>query len=208
MSIKTEAETAEEDKKKEAEDSLYLTGKLLMAMPGMGDPRFYKSVIFMCAHDKNGAMGLVINRTLPGLDMSRMLKQLNIDFSSSFTDRHNKMPVMSGGPVETARGFILHSGDFEQADTMYVNNDFKVTGTIDALKAIATGQGPDNMLFMLGYSGWGQGQLDEEIKNNAWLVSDPDSNIIFDSDPNKKWNIAVQKLGIDPAMLSGNAGRA
>jgi len=187
------------------EKQLYLTGRLLLAMPAMGDPRFHKAVIFMCAHDANGAMGLVINHTLPGVDLSQLLEQLNLK-----PEEHKapEAPVMSGGPVETARGFVLHSNDFKQADTIRIDDNFSVTGTIDALKAIASGDGPDRMLFILGYAGWSPGQLDREIKQNAWLVADPDPELIFISSPDEKWNMAIRKLGFDPGMLSGEAGRA
>ncbi len=175
-------------------------------MPAMGDPRFHKAVIYVCAHDENGAMGLVINHTLPGVDLSQLLEQLNIQPDGK--DGTTGTPVMSGGPVETARGFVLHSKDFEQDDTIKIDNDFSVTGTIDALKAIANGQGPQQMLFILGYAGWSPGQLDQEIQQNAWLVADPDPELIFTATADEKWVRAVQKLGIDPGMLSGEAGSA
>lgn len=192
------------EKEQEQKDS-YLTGRLLLAMPAMGDPRFHKAVIYMCAHDANGAMGLVINHTLPGVDLSQLLEQLHIDPAES---QAPETPVMSGGPVETARGFVLHSNDFSQSDTIKIDDDFSVTGTIDALKAIASGDGPESMLFILGYAGWSAGQLDQEIQQNAWLVADPDPELIFTSQPEEKWPKAVEKLGVDPGMLSGVAGRA
>jgi putative transcriptional regulator len=193
---------SDEEKK---EDKSYLTGRLLLAMPAMGDPRFHKAVIYMCAHDENGAMGLVINHALPGIDLSQLIEQLNIETGTSKT---MDKPVMSGGPVETARGFVLHTTDFEQSDTIRIDEKFSVTGTIDALKAIANGDGPKKMLFILGYAGWGAGQLDQEIAQNAWLVADPDPDLIFKASPDEKWTKAVQKLGVDPGMLSGEVGRA
>lgn len=186
----------------------YLAGRLLLAMPGMGDPRFSKAVIYVCAHDENGAMGLVINHTLPGIDLSQLLSQLNITVAEHVSNRAAKTPVLSGGPVETARGFVLHSNDFQQSDTICVDENFSVTGTIDALEAIATGRGPEEMLFILGYAGWSAGQLDSEIQENAWLVADPDHELIFSLMPDEKWEQAVQKLGVDPAMLSSAAGHA
>lgn len=183
----------------------YLTGRLLLAMPQMGDSRFERAVIFMCAHDENGAMGLVINNVLPGVDLSELLAQLKIGRDSA---ESQSAPVMSGGPVETARGFVLHSSDFSQAETVRINPELSVTGTIDALKEIAAGRGPEKMLFMLGYAGWGAGQLDREIQQNAWLVVEPDADIIFTAAPDEKWTRAVRKIGIDPAMLSGDAGHA
>jgi putative transcriptional regulator len=185
-----------------------LAGKLLLAMPGLGDPRFYRAVIFMCAHDEKGAMGLVINHVLPGLEFKNLLEQLKISSDIRVDLRQFNMPVMAGGPVEGARGFILHSHDFRQKDTVPVGDFYGITGTVEALKAIASGKGPDHLLFILGYAGWGAGQLDREIQENSWLVADPDPNIIFHAEPNEKWELAVQKLGVDPAMLSSQAGRA
>lgn len=183
----------------------YLTGRLLLAMPQMGDPRFHRAVIFMCAHDANGAMGLVLNNIMPGVDLSELLAQLNIDRQS---DKTPAAPVMNGGPVETARGFVLHSPDFAQPETIRVSQDICVTGTIEALKAIAAGAGPKDMLFMLGYAGWGAGQLDKELQDNAWLVTDADATLVFGANAEDKWDKAVRKIGIDPAMLSGSAGHA
>lgn len=192
----------------EIKNDHYLVGKLLIAMPNMGDPRFHKAVIFMCAHDKNGAMGLVINHTLPGLEFENLLEQLGITSDIEIKLDALSLPVMSGGPVEAARGFLLHSNDFEQNDTVKIDDAYYVTGTIDALKAVAEGDGPDQALFILGYAGWSSGQLDQEIQQNAWLVVDPDPDIIFKTVPDEKWTMAAKKLGIDPAMLSGDAGRA
>lgn len=181
----------------------YLTGRLLLAMPQMGDPRFHRAVIFMCAHDENGAMGLVVNNVMPGIDLSELLGQLKIDPRPGTP----AAPVMNGGPVETARGFVLHSDDFAQAETVRVAPHINITGTIEALRAIAAGDGPQKMLFMLGYAGWGAGQLDSELQSNAWLVADADADILF-GNPDDKWDRAVRKIGIDPAMLSGDAGHA
>lgn len=181
----------------------YLTGKLLIAMPSLGDKRFHRAVIFICAHDEGGAMGLVINHDLPGVDFSDLAEQLKID-----SDIKINLPVMYGGPVESARGFLLHSGDFTCADTMQINNSYGVTGTLDALKDIALGNGPENIMFVLGYSGWEAGQLEGELIQNAWLVAESDENIIFASDNKTKWVKAVGKLGIDPAMLSSEIGSA
>lgn len=183
----------------------YLTGRLLLAMPAMGDPRFHKAVIYVCAHDANGAMGLVINHTLPGVDFSQLLEQLNIapdGKSAPIT------PVMSGGPVETARGFILHSSDFKQSDTIRIDPTFSVTGTVDALKSIVGGSGPEKMLFILGYAGWSAGQLDQELQQNAWLVTHSDPDLVFSVAPDEKWDKAVKTMGIDPSKLSREAGRA
>lgn len=185
-----------------------LAGKLLLAMPALGDPRFHHAVIFMCAHDKNGAMGLVINHTLPGIAFGGLLDQLQVSSDIRVDLRALSMPVMAGGPVEGARGFILHSKDFTQRETVAVGASYAVTGTIEALRAIAAGNGPQDLLFILGYAGWGPGQLDREIQDNSWLVADADPDLIFHVAPDEKWQAAIQKLGFDPAMLSTEAGRA
>lgn len=184
-----------------------LAGRLLLAMPAMGDPRFHKAVIYVCAHDKNGAMGLVINQKLPGIDLKQLLLQLDIKPDAAAPDVA-KTPVMSGGPVESARGFVLHSSEFQHPDTIRIDEAFSVTGTIDALKAIASGEGPHEMLFILGYAGWSPGQLDREIQDNAWLIADADPSLVFAAEPGEKWNLVVGRLGIDPGMLSGAAGHA
>lgn len=189
-------------------DGHFLTGRILLAMPGMGDPRFHHAVIFMCAHDKNGAMGIVVNHVLPGVDLAELIAQLNVVVEGGDRKKLASCPVLSGGPVESARGFILHSRDFHQQDTVGIDENFAVTGTIDALKSVASGAGPEKMLFALGYAGWGAGQLDQELQKNAWLVADADPTLVFDSNMDSKWDRAIKSLGIDPAMLSGAAGRA
>jgi putative transcriptional regulator len=189
-------------------DNSYLTGKLLLAMPALGDPRFHHSVILMCAHDENGAMGLVINRILPGLDFSDIVRQIQAENDIKNVLEELDMPVYGGGPVETARGFLLHSNDFQQNDTIQVNDKIGVTGTVDALKLIASGEGPQKMLFILGYAGWSPGQLESEIQQNAWLTLETDPEVVFDAGADEKWTLCLKKLGIEPSMLSGIAGRA
>ncbi len=199
---------ATKDPKPKEEDGAYLTGKLLLAMPTLGDPRFSKAVIFVCAHDENGAMGLVVNHTLPGLKFDQLLNQLHITSDIEVDLKALSLPIMSGGPVEAARGFLLHSGDFSRDDTIKIDDLYSVTGTVEALQEVATGKGPEQMLFILGYAGWGGGQLEGELQQNSWLVVDPDPSIIFGAQPDDKWQMAVEKLGIDPAMLSGESGSA
>lgn len=186
----------------------YLTGKLLLAMPHMGDPRFNEAVIFMCANDEKGAMGLVLNHRMADLQFDKVLGHLGITSDIQINLKASDIPVMSGGPVESSRGFMLHSSDFSHDETISINEAFRVTGTVDALQAVASGDGPDKMLFILGYAGWGAGQLEQEIQANAWLVVDPDPDLVFSISADKKWKAAVQKLGFDPAMLSGDAGHA
>lgn len=185
----------------------YLTGKLLIAMPGMGDQRFNRAVIFICAHDQKGAMGLVINHSMPGLDLRQLLDKLHIQGAETTASWIGR-PVMNGGPVESARGFILHSQDYNQKDTIRIDDIYGVTGTIDALRAVAEGRGPERMLFVLGYAGWSAGQLEREMQENAWLVADADPDIIFNPDIEHKWAAAIRAIGIDPAMLSNSAGHA
>lgn len=186
----------------------YLAGKLLLAMPSMGDPRFHKSVIYLCAHDAQGAMGLVINHVLADVEFKDLLEQLKLVSDIKIDRGALGTPVMQGGPVEGARGFLLHTSDFAKPDTVKVDGDISVTGTIDALKDVAQGTGPKDHLFILGYAGWSAGQLDQELQQNAWLTVDADPALVFHDDPSVKWEMAMRKLGIDPLMLSAAAGRA
>ena len=182
----------------------YLTGQLIIAMPGMRDPRFEKSVIYMCAHNDDGAMGLVVNRALESLTFPDMLEQLGIDPVGA----GDKINVHFGGPVESGRGFVLHSRDYLQEATMVVDHDVALTATVDILKAIAGDEGPRQSLLALGYAGWGPGQLDTEIKSNGWLHVAADSDLVFGPDLGAKWGQAMDKIGIDPRMLSEDAGHA
>lgn len=185
-------------------DSPYLTGQLLIAMPGMRDERFSRSVIYMCAHTDEGAMGLVLNQIIDSLTFNQLLSQLGIDEAKSRSD----VPVHFGGPVESGRGFVLHTSDYKQEATLEVDEEIGLTATIDILKAIARGRGPRRSLLALGYAGWGPGQLDSEIRQNGWLQVPADSQIIFDPEHDSKWERAISKLGIDPRMLSDEAGHA
>jgi len=183
-------------------DSLYLTGQLLVAMPGLADPRFAKSVIYMCAHNAEGAMGLVLNKTIESLTFPDLLSQLGIVGSSGGIP----IRIHFGGPVESGRGFVLHSADYVQDATMVVDTAVALTATIDILKAIAQGAGPKQRLLALGYSGWGAGQLDAEIKANGWLNVPADDELVFGADLDGKWLKAMKKIGIDPFMLADAAG--
>jgi len=186
-------------------DSMNLTGKLLVAMPGMGDPRFDKAVILICAHSPEGSMGLIVNKPAPGVDVADLLDQLNIPKAET----NRAIRVHFGGPVEHARGFVLHSADYAANDTtLRVDERFGMTATLDVLEELATGRGPESALLMLGYSGWGPGQLEEEILLNGWLICDGTLELVFARDSSMKWNNAVQSLGIDPTGLSAAAGRA
>ena len=185
-------------------DSDFLSGHLLIAMPGMRDERFAKSVIYMCAHNEEGAMGLVVNQVLESLTFSDLLEQLGIEEGVLGDD----LSVHFGGPVEAGRGFVLHSIDYNQDATLPVEEDIGLTATVDILKAIARGKGPDQYLLALGYAGWGPGQLDTEIRANGWLHVAADAELIFGRDIEDKWERSIGKLGIDPRMLSDEAGHA
>jgi putative transcriptional regulator len=188
----------------EQQDDSYLVGQLLVSMPGMQDPRFAKTVVYMCAHNSEGAMGLVVNRTLDALTFTDLLGQLDIEAS----EETDKIDVHFGGPVETGRGFVLHSPDYLQEGTLVVTEGVALTATVDVLRAIASGRGPCRHLLALGYAGWGPGQLDFEIKANGWLHVAADDDLIFDTDLETKWERAMAKIGIDPRMLSDLAGHA
>ncbi len=182
----------------------YLVGHLLIAMPGMRDPRFARTVVYICAHSAEGAMGLVINRALDSLTFDELLEQLGIEG----TDLRPAVAIHFGGPVETGRGFVLHSPDYRQDGTLSVADDVSLTATVDILRAIAAGEGPRHHLLALGYAGWGPGQLDGEIRANGWLSVAADEHLVFDADLESKWDRAMEKIGIDPRMLSGAAGHA
>ena len=193
-----------EEQKRDDGDDGYLTGQFLIAMPTMGDPRFERTVIYMCAHSADGAMGLVVNRVANEIDFPELLNQLEIE-----TDGIKKpIPVLTGGPVETGRGFVLHSMDYSQDSTLKVTDEVGLTATVDILRAIAEGEGPAKSLLTLGYAGWSSGQLDNEIQANGWLNVSSDTSILFDEDLNSKWDRAVRKVGIDPSFLSAEAGHA
>jgi putative transcriptional regulator len=187
------------------EGANFLEGKLLIALPGMSDPRFEKSVIFMCAHSSEGAMGLIVNKPIEGLGFHDLVRNLDIPVNGNTPDS----PVLFGGPVETERGFVLHSGEYASTNaTMPVTGEISLTATLDILKAMAEGHGPHRSIFTLGYAGWGPGQIEDEIRMNGWIHCDADSHIVFETDINARWSAALRKLGIDLSLLSANAGRA
>jgi len=185
-------------------DGEYLDGKLLVAMPTMSDPRFERAVILLCAHSEAGAMGILLNKTLDALSFDELLEQLDIPS----TVGAGPIKVHFGGPVDTERGFVVHTTDLLHETTLVIGKDMALTATIDMLKTIADGSGPDNSFLALGYSGWGPGQLEEEIQQNGWLVVKPDKDIVFGPELDDKWQVAVNKLGVDPALLSGEIGHA
>lgn len=184
--------------------TLDLTGKLLIAMPGMADPRFVKSVILVCAHSAEGAMGLIVNKPTGDITLHDLLAQLGI---ASTHPAHSA--VHFGGPVEQGRGFVLHSPDYAAADTtLPVQPRIGLTATLDVLERIAAGTGPERVLVALGYAGWGPGQLEAELAENAWLTCDSMAELVFDADNPGKWQSALASMGIDALALSPEAGRA
>ncbi|NHB75306.1 YqgE/AlgH family protein [Rhodobacter calidifons] len=183
-----------------------LAGQILIAMPGMTDPRFERSVVLLCAHSAEGAMGLIVNKPLEDLSFSGLLEHLGIPLGPLGRD----IRVHFGGPVERGRGFVLHSADWRPAGegTMQVPGGLEMTATINVLEALASGGGPGKALLALGYSGWGPGQLEAEIARNDWLTSDAPEGLVFGSDDRVKWSEALRGMGIDPLTLSAAAGRA
>lgn len=192
--------------------SSFLDGQMLIAMPGMSDPRFDRSVIFMCAHSDNGAMGIIVNKRAPMISFNELLERLDIMPQESrikLPDDVQSMLVQFGGPVEPGRGFVLHTSDYFSADTsLPIDERVALTATLDILRAIAGGQGPRRSLLALGYAGWAPGQLEDEIQRNGWLSCAADEDLLFGNDLDGKYVSALHKIGVDPAMLSSEAGHA
>jgi putative transcriptional regulator len=192
--------------------SSFLDGQMLIAMPGMSDPRFDRSVIFMCAHSDNGAMGIIVNKRAPMISFSELLDRLDImpqENRIKLPDDVQTMLVQFGGPVEPGRGFVLHTSDYFSADTsLPIDERVALTATLDILRAIAGGQGPRRSLLALGYAGWAPGQLEDEIQRNGWLSCAADEDLLFGNDLDNKYVNALHKIGVDPAMLSSEAGHA
>ncbi|MFT6579811.1 MAG: putative transcriptional regulator [Alphaproteobacteria bacterium] len=182
----------------------YLTGQLLIAMPSMTDARFERTVLYMCIHNVDGAMGLVINRRLDDIAFPELLGQLDIERDGPVDD----IPVQYGGPVESSRGFVLHTPEYEKNGTIFVDNSVALTATVEILTDLAGRQGPVKSLLALGYAGWGAGQLDGEIQQNAWMHAPSDASILFDAPLDEKWDRAMAKIGVDVSLLSGDHGHA
>src|SRR4051794_28222510 len=193
-------------------DDGYLDGQMLIAMPVMGDPRFERSVIYMCAHSSEGAMGIIVNHPAGSIDFPQLLMQLDIIKSADqikVQENAEPMQVLKGGPVDTGRGFVLHSSDFFIQDaTLRIDQDICLTATVDILKAIAKGTGPRHAILALGYAGWAPGQLETEIQHNGWLHCPADPDLVFGSAVEEKYPRALRKIGIDLGMLSNAAGHA
>jgi putative transcriptional regulator len=185
--------------------ALDLTAKLLIAMPGMGDPRFDRSVIFLCAHSEDGAMGLIVNKPAPDLAFRDLLEQLGIAQGPGTI----RVPVHMGGPVEHGRGFVLHSADYGRpGSTLGIDGRFGMTATLEILEDIAKGRGPKSAILALGYAGWGPGQLEGEIQRNGWLTCDASEGLVFETPDPEKWAGALGEIGVDARLLSSTGGRA
>lgn len=189
------------------EEPRFLSGKLLLAMPGMADPRFERAVIAVCVHDENGAVGIGIGHKRAGMRFRALLEQLDIDAGKA-----PDCAVHHGGPVEPGRGFVLHSTDWGGQDSLQVNGPdgavFAMTGTIDILKAIAEGRGPSQWVVALGYAGWGEGQLDEEMTRHGWFAAESSQKLLFDTPADERWAAAFKAQGVDPRLLSSETGVA
>ncbi len=178
---------------------------MLIAMPGMADPRFDQALIFICAHSDDGAMGLIVNKPTADVSLRMLLDQLSIETIADVEGQQ----VHYGGPVEMGRGFVLHSPDYESVvATLEVDDRFHMTATLDVLESIAQGVGPDTRLMLLGYAGWGPGQLESELAANGWLVCDASPDLVFSSEDDQKWTAALGSIGVSPLALSSEGGRA
>jgi len=182
-----------------------LTGKVIIAMPDMGDPRFERAVILICAHSSTGAMGLIVNQPVPELRFQDLLEQLKIPHGDQARDIH----LLIGGPVERGRGFVLHSTDYKShSATMPVGAAYGMTTTLDVLEALGHGRGPLQAIMAFGYSGWGAGQLEAEIARNDWLIGEPSDGLIFGAEAARKWALALAGMGVNAMALSPSGGRA
>jgi len=185
------------------EESAYLTGQILLALPGIGDPRFERAAIAMCAHDAEGALGIGIGHRIDGLGLHELLGQFDIEPGIV-----PAAPVHFGGPVEPRRGFVVHSTDWGGQDTIDVAGRWALSGTVDVLRAIADGSGPSDWLVALGYAGWGEGQLDAELTRHGWFNVPGDSALLYGVEPERRWEPSFANAGIDPRMLASGGGTA
>ncbi|MCD2323878.1 YqgE/AlgH family protein [Sphingomonas sp. IC-56] len=185
------------------ESTPFLTGQFLLAMPGIGDSRFERAVIAMCAHDEDGALGIGIGETIEGLGLHELLRQFEIDPGDA-----PDAAVHLGGPVEPRRGFVLHSTDWSGQDTVDVGGRWALSGTVDVLRAIAEGKGPRHWLVALGYAGWGEGQLDAEMSRHGWFSTAGDPRLMYDVAAEERWEEGFVSAGVDPRLLANCTGRA
>ncbi|MBO6825443.1 MAG: YqgE/AlgH family protein [Sneathiella sp.] len=190
--------------KNETNDGHYLEGSILIAMPSMSDPRFKKTIILLIAHNEEGAMGIVLNKNMEALSFRALLEQLEVAHEKDVGNTR----VHFGGPVDTERGFVLHSTDKVHATSTVVGDGIAVTATLDMLQTMANGDGPESSFVALGYAGWGPGQLEQEIQQNGWLIVDAGPDLVFGEQLAGKWQSAIGKLGFDPGLLSSEIGHA
>lgn len=188
----------------------FLDGQFLIAMPGLAEGAFERSVVYICAHSKAGAMGFIINRSqqITFTDVLLHLKMMDQNDAIMLPDDTRKFPIQCGGPVESGRGFVLHSDDYASESSMPVSDDISLTSTLDIVRAISNGRGPDRATMLLGYAGWAPGQLENEIANNGWLNCPASEELIFDRTLENKYDRALALMGVDPRMLSAQAGHA
>ncbi len=185
------------------DEPVFFSGQFLLATPGMADPRFARSVVAICSHDENGTLGINIGETVEEIGFHDILRQFDIDPAEA-----PDCPVFLGGPMETQRGFIIHSLDINMSDTLQVGDRWGLSSSIDMLGAIAKGRGPEKWIIALGYSGWGEGQLESELTQNGWSVAQGSPDWLYDNPSGDKWTMAWQAQGIDPTKLSGGFGSA
>lgn len=181
----------------------YLSGRLLLAMPGMGDARFDHAVVAMCVHDEHGALGIGIGHVRDGITLHGLLEDVGIDPGVA-----PDVPILNGGPVETARGFVLHSNDWGGEGSVTVSSLCDLSASMDVLRAIAEGRGPSRYLVALGYAGWGAGQLEGEMRHHGWYAAQGRPEILFETPTGRRWQQAWKREGIDPSHLVAQTGRA
>ncbi|HEY8161928.1 MAG: YqgE/AlgH family protein [Methylocystis sp.] len=212
MSRRRPKQASTESPEPQASGRRYLDGQLLVAMPGMTDERFARSVIYLCAHSEDGAMGIVVNQPARVKNFPDLLVQLQViapEERIRLPRGAEEIQVLSGGPVQTDRGFVLHSPDFFlDNSTLPIDEGVSLTATIDILRAIAAGEGPHHAVLALGYAGWDAGQLEDEIQHNGWLHCPADPALLFDRDLSGKYTRALRSMGVDLERLSSAAGHA
>lgn len=191
---------------KNVPNSISLSGKCLLAVPGISDTRFSRSVVYICANAKDGSMGLIVNRPIIPVKFDELIRHLDVSIKPE--DILSRPDILYGGPMESSRGFVLHSSDFTLVSTVNIGGDISITSTLDILDMVAKGQGPKNCLILLGYVSWKEGQLEEELKDNMWLICDGGKELVFDVPYNKRWQKGMEKLGINPNMLSSEQGNS
>jgi len=183
----------------------FMSGQLLLALPGIGDPRFDRVVVAMCLHDEAGAMGITINQPHPSVHLGDVLRELGLTAS---TPQVRDAPIYVGGPVEPGRGFVLHSADYSSAATVDIGGHWSMTGTRDILQALAEGRGPQQWLVALGYAGWAAGQLEEELRQHGWLAAPAQEALLYEMPAENRWAAAYAGLGINVSHLSAQSGHA